>query len=84
MDTLRLILALLGIVAVVVLLVMKKETKTVLIGVGLILCLLCLKPMNAFGAFTEYMTKAGLIKAICASIVLHFKYFCINPLVQIY
>ena len=37
MDTLRLILALLGIVAVVVLLVMKKETKTVLIGVGLIL-----------------------------------------------
>ena len=67
MDTLRLILALLGIVAVVVLLVMKKETKTVLIGVGLILCLLCLKPMNAFGAFTEYMTKAGLIKAICAS-----------------
>lgn len=67
MDTLRLVLALLGIVAVVVLLVMKKETKTVLIGVGLILCLLCLKPMNAFGAFTEYMTKAGLIKAICAS-----------------
>lgn len=34
MDTLRLILALLGIVAVVVLLVMKKETKTVLKALG--------------------------------------------------
>jgi len=60
-------LALAGIVAVVALLIMKKDTKTVLIGVGLVLCVLCLKPLDGLGAFTSYMTKAGLIKAICAS-----------------
>ena len=60
-------MALAGIVAVVVLLIMKKDTKTVLIGVGLVLCVLCLKPLDGLGAFTSYMTKAGLIKAICAS-----------------
>ena len=67
METFRLFLALAGIVAVVVLLIMKKDTKTVLIGVGLVLCVLCLKPLDGLNAFTSYMTKAGLIKAICAS-----------------
>lgn len=67
METLRLLLALAGIVAVVALLIMKKDTKTVLIGVGLVLCVLCLKPLDGLSAFTSYMTKAGLIKAICAS-----------------
>lgn len=67
MQTLRLFLALAGIVAVVALLIMKKDTKTVLIGVGLVLCVLCLKPLDGLNAFTSYMTKAGLIKAICAS-----------------
>ena len=67
METLRLFLALAGIVAVVALLIIKKDTKTVLIGVGLVLCMLCLKPLDGLGAFTSYMTKAGLIKAICAS-----------------
>lgn len=60
-------MALAGIVAVVALLIMKKDTKTVLIGVGLVLCVLCLKPLDGLSAFTSYMTKAGLIKAICAS-----------------
>ena len=67
MQTFKLFLALAGIVAVVALLIMKKDTKTVLIGVGLVLCVLCLKPLDGLGAFTSYMTKAGLIKAICAS-----------------
>ena len=67
MQTFRLLLALAGIVAVVALLIIKKDTKTVLIGVGLVLCVLCLKPLDGLGAFTSYMTKAGLIKAICAS-----------------
>ena len=67
MQTLRLLLALAGIVAVVALLIMKKDTKTVLIGVGFVLCVLCLKPLDGLSAFTSYMTKAGLIKAICAS-----------------
>ena len=67
MQTFRLFLALAGIVAVVALLIIKKDTKTVLIGVGLVLCVLCLKPLDGLNAFTSYMTKAGLIKAICAS-----------------
>ena len=67
METFKLIAAILGIVAVVALLVLKKETRTVLIGVGLVLCIIALKPMGALSAFTDYMTKAGLIKAICAS-----------------
>ena len=67
MQTFRLFLALAGIVTVVALLIMKKDTKTVLIGVGLVLCVFCLKPLDGLGAFTSYMTKAGLIKAICAS-----------------
>ena len=67
MESFKLIAAILGIVAVVALLVLKKETRTVLIGVGLVLCLIALKPMGALSAFTDYMTKAGLIKAICAS-----------------
>ncbi len=67
MENLRLIFALLGIVAVIVLLIKKYDTKTVLIGVGLVLCVVSLKPMVALAAFTKSMTKAGLIKAICAS-----------------
>ena|GEM_PF-4735684 len=38
MESFKLIAAILGIVAVVALLVLKKETRTVLIGVGLVLC----------------------------------------------
>ncbi|WP_033916773.1 C4-dicarboxylate transporter DcuC [Campylobacter sputorum] len=67
MQTLRLFLSLVGIFAVVFLLIKKHDTKTVLIGVGLILCVICLQPMSAFVAFTKSMTNANLIKAICAS-----------------
>ncbi|NLY04094.1 MAG: C4-dicarboxylate transporter DcuC [Campylobacter sp.] len=67
MQTLYLILALVGIIAVIVLLVKKYETRTVLLGAGFILCLLALQPMLALTEFTNAMTKAGLIKAICAS-----------------
>ncbi|QKF65529.1 C4-dicarboxylate transporter DcuC [Campylobacter corcagiensis] len=67
METFRLWLAVFGIIAVVVLLIKKRDTKTVLLGVGLVLCLLSLKPMDGLSAFTASMTKVGLIKAICAS-----------------
>ncbi|NLK66542.1 MAG: C4-dicarboxylate transporter DcuC [Campylobacteraceae bacterium] len=67
METLRLWLAVAGLVAVVVLLIKKRDTKTVLLGVGLLLCVLSLKPMDGLTAFTTGMVKAGLIKAICAS-----------------
>ncbi|CZE45811.1 C4-dicarboxylate transporter DcuC [Campylobacter geochelonis] len=67
MQTFRLLLAIAGIIAVIFLLIKKRDTKTVLLGVGLILCVACLKPMDGLSAFTKYMTQAGLIKAICAS-----------------
>lgn len=67
METFRLWLAVFGIIAVVVLLIKKRDTKTVLLGVGFVLCLLSLKPMEGLSAFTASMTKVGLIKAICAS-----------------
>ena len=44
MATAKLICAVIGLIAVVFLLVKKRETKTVLIGVGLVLCVICLNP----------------------------------------
>ena len=67
MATAKLICAVIGMIAVVFLLVKKRETKTVLIGVGLVLCVICLNPLGALESFTKSMTSAGLIKAICAS-----------------
>ena len=67
MATAKLICAIIGLIAVVFLLVKKRETKTVLIGVGLVLCVICLNPLGALESFTKSMTSAGLIKAICAS-----------------
>ncbi|MDO5046370.1 C4-dicarboxylate transporter DcuC [Campylobacter sp.] len=67
MATFKLVCAVLGLFAVVYLLIKKRETKTVLIGVGLVLCAICLTPLDALAAFTKSMTSAGLIKAICAS-----------------
>lgn len=67
MQTLYLLIAILGVIAVVYLLIKKVETKTALIGVGFILCLLSLKPTEALSAFTHAMVQPALIKAICAS-----------------
>lgn len=67
MQTLQLLAALAGIVLVVVLLIKKIETRTVLLGVGLLLGLIALKPMAGIEAFSANMVKSGLIKAICAS-----------------
>ena len=67
MATAKLVCAVIGLIAVVFLLVKKRETKTVLIGVGLVLCVVCLNPLGALESFTKSMTSAGLIKAICAS-----------------
>ncbi|WP_169777419.1 C4-dicarboxylate transporter DcuC [Campylobacter mucosalis] len=63
----KIICAVIGLFAVIYLLVRKGETRTVLIGVGLVLCIVALNPMMALTEFTASMTKAGLIKAICAS-----------------
>ncbi|MDL0088560.1 C4-dicarboxylate transporter DcuC [Campylobacter gastrosuis] len=63
----KIICAIIGLFAVIYLLIRKGETRTVLIGVGLVLCVVALNPMMALNEFTKSMTQAGLIKAICAA-----------------
>lgn len=67
MDDFYLILAAIGTLVTIILLIKKAETKTTLFGVGFILCLVSLKPIDALNAFTFSMTQASLLKAICAS-----------------
>lgn len=63
----KIICAVIGLFAVIYLLVKKGETRSVLIGVGLMLYVVALNPMMALNEFTKSMTQAGLIKAICAA-----------------
>ena len=67
MDELKPIIAIAGIVVTIYLLIKKYETRTVLIGVGLLMSLLTLNPMGALDAFAKSMTSGGLIMAICSS-----------------
>ncbi|AJC86831.1 C4-dicarboxylate transporter DcuC [Campylobacter sp. RM16704] len=67
MQSFYLLVAILGTIAVVYLLIKKVETKTALIGVGFVLCLIAFKPIEALSAFTHSMIQPALIKAICAS-----------------
>lgn len=59
--------AIIGILATIYFLIKKYETRTVLIGVGLLMSVLTLNPMGALDAFAKSMTSGGLIMAICAS-----------------
>jgi len=67
MTELNSLIAILGIIATVYLLIKKYETRTVLIGVGLLMSILTLNPMGALDAFAKSMTTGGLIMAICSS-----------------
>lgn len=67
MAELKSIIAILGIAVTVYLLIKKYETRTVLIGVGLLMAMLTLNPMAALDAFAKSMTSGGLIMAICSS-----------------
>lgn len=67
MAELKSIIAILGIVATIYLLIKKYETRTVLIGIGLLMAILTLNPMAALDAFAKSMTSSGLIMAICSS-----------------
>lgn len=67
MDELKPLIAIAGIVVTIYLLIKKYETRTVLIGVGLLMSLLTLNPMGALDAFAKSMTSGGLIMAICSS-----------------
>ncbi|AWH87191.1 C4-dicarboxylate transporter DcuC [Limnobaculum parvum] len=56
------------VVAITIYLLIKQyETRMVLIGSGLVMCLLALSPMGGLDAFSERMTSASLIQSICAS-----------------
>lgn len=67
MAELKSIVAILGIIATIYFLIKKYETRTVLIGVGLLMSILTLNPMEALDAFAKSMTSGGLIMAICSS-----------------
>lgn len=61
------IIALLIVAVTVYLLIKQYETRMVLIGSGLLMCLIALSPMTGFEAFAKSMTSTSLIQAICAS-----------------
>lgn len=67
MVELKSFIAVIGVAAAIYLLLKKYETRTVLIGLGLMMALLTLNPMGALDAFAKSMTSGGLIMAICAS-----------------
>lgn len=63
---LGLIFGVLCIIFAIVMLVLKKDTKTVLLGAGVIMCLAALKPLDAFDAFKDNMIQTGLITSVCS------------------
>lgn len=63
---LGLLFGVLCIICAIVLLVLKKDTKTVLLGAGVIMCLVALKPLDAFDAFKDNMIQTGLITSVCS------------------
>lgn len=64
---LTIILGIAVLIATVILLIKRYDTRTTLIGAGILLCIISLAPMNAFNAFTTRMTTSGLIESICSS-----------------
>lgn len=63
---LGLLFGVLCIICAIVLLVLKKDTKTVLLGAGIIMCIAALKPIDAFDAFKDNMIQTGLITSVCS------------------
>ncbi|OAT26136.1 C4-dicarboxylate transporter DcuC [Proteus myxofaciens] len=61
------LIAVVVILITIYLLIKKYETRMVLIGSGLLLCILSLTPLDAFTAFSERMVSSSLIQAICSS-----------------
>jgi len=55
------------IIGVVVLLAKQFETRTVLIGAGMLLCIIALKPLFALDAFVKAMANATLIQVILSA-----------------
>ena len=63
---LGLLFGVLCIIFAVALLILKKDTKTVLLGAGIIMCIAALKPLDAFDAFKDNMIQTGLITSVCS------------------
>lgn len=61
-----LIFGIISIIITVILLILRKDTKTVLLGAGFIMSLAALKPLEAFDAFQKNMVQTGLIWSICS------------------
>ncbi|ADO49520.1 C4-dicarboxylate transporter DcuC [[Enterobacter] lignolyticus] len=64
---LTIMLGIFVLIATIVLLVKRFDTRATLIGAGIMLCIISLSPMSAFGAFSARMTTSGLIESICSS-----------------
>ena len=54
------------VIAAIVLLIKRYETKTVLFGTGLVMTIAALKPLLAFDAFQKSLVSEGLIWSICS------------------
>lgn len=67
MEILLNVLGCLVVIAMIILLIKKYESRMVLFACGFILCLIALKPFDAFHAFTKAMQNAKVIEPIVAS-----------------
>ena len=61
-----LIIGALIVVGVIYLLLKRHESRMVLIGAGILMCIIAGKPMAALDAFAKSMTNAGLITSVCS------------------
>ena len=55
------------ILAVIALLLKRYESRMVLVGAGLLMAIIAMKPMMALDGFAKSMTNAGLIMSVCSS-----------------
>lgn len=67
MDILQNILGILVVVAMIVLLIKKYESRMVLFSCGVVLCIIAGAPMDAFEAFSKAIKNAKVIEPIVAS-----------------
>lgn len=61
-----LIIGALIVIGVIWLLLKRHESRMVLIGAGILMCIIAGKPMGALDAFAKSMTNAGLITSVCS------------------
>lgn len=66
-QTITQFIAILVIIITVYLLIKRYETRMVLIGAGLLLCIISFEPLQAFDAFSKQMANGTLLQAICSS-----------------